>query len=48
MKPSIQTLKKEIIRKNNILQKIKDQTRKLLMDKSQLARPHNYSQKTMT
>ena len=48
MKPSIPTLKKEIIRKNNILKKIKDQTRKLLMDRSQLTRLHNYSQKTMT
>ena len=38
MKSSILTLKKEIIRKNNILKKIKDQTRKLLMDRAQLAR----------
>ena len=38
MKSSIPTLKKEIIRKNNILKKIKDQTRKLLMDRSQLTR----------
>ena len=40
--------KKKSFVKTICLRQSKNQTRKLLMDRSQLARLHNYSQKTMT